>query len=73
MRKINNEKNLQKKPENGHQTKQIKAQCGGFKFVSAVIKQIKLEFMPRECVWRDVDEKQRIIKVKKRRVQGEEI
>ena len=73
MRKVNNEKNLQEKPENRHQTKQIKAQCGGFKFVSAVIKQIKLKFVPREGVWRDVDEEQRIIKIKKRRVQGKEI
>ena len=73
MRKVNNEKNLQEKPENRHQTKQIKAQCGSFKFVSAVIKQIKLEFVPREGVWRDIDEKQRIIKIKKCRVQGEEI
>ena len=73
MRKINNEKNLQEKPENRHQAKQVKAQRGSFKFVSAVIKQIKLKFVPREGVWRDVDEKQRIIKIKKRGVQGEEI
>ena len=73
MRKVNNEKNLQEKPENRHQTKQIKAQCGGFKFVSAVVQQVKLKFVPRESIWRDVDEKQRIIKIKKRGVQGEEI
>lgn len=73
MRKINNEKNLQEKPENRHQTKKIKAQRGGFKFISAVVQQVKLEFVPRECIWCDVDKKQRIIKVKKRGVQGEEI
>ena len=73
MRKVNNEKNLQEKPKNRHQTKQIKAQRGGFKFISAVVQQIKLKFMPREGVWRDVDENQRIIKIKKRGVQGEEI
>ena len=64
MRKINNEKKLQEKPENRHQTKKIKAQRGGFKFISAVARQIKLEFVSREGIWRDVDEKQRIIKVK---------
>ena len=73
MRKINNEKNLQEKPENRHQAKQVEAQRDSFKFISAVIKQIKLKFVPREGVWRDVDEKQRIIKIKKRRVQGKEI
>ena len=73
MRKINNEKNLQEKPKNRHQAKQVKAQRGGFKFISAVVQQVKLKFVPRESIWRDVDEKQRIIKIKKRGVQGEEI
>nr|WP_314390158.1 hypothetical protein [uncultured Campylobacter sp.] len=54
MRKINNEKNLQEKPENRHQTKQIKAQRSGFKFISAVVQQIKLKFVPRESIGRDV-------------------